>query len=217
MDNNTFRNETDRVVISDIFIHLGPDAYDNSRRIFAFREDGQAWQTVSPTFDQPYSLIGRICDDRALDVEAGILLCNDKRLIAEDYLALWREAASHPMTNAQLVARGGYLTVILKRKKRAFCAAFEKMNDPSVGAALLERPDCFTDGPTVLWTLRLIDADAVATYDKILDIWCNEPDEPGENSVETVVHLPDDTTSSLAPNPTSGQGAFFQCQYCLEM
>ena len=91
------------------------------------------------------------------------------------------------------------------------------MNDPSVGAALLKRPDCFTDGPTVLWTLRLIDADALGTYDKILDIWCNEPDEPGENSVETVVHLPDAATSSLAANPTSGQGAFFQCQFCLEM
>lgn len=70
--------------------------------------DDQApvWRLMSDSICQPYSLIGGICQKEAIQAEFGERLCNGKRVKAEGYLELWREAMSNGIALSALAARG---------------------------------------------------------------------------------------------------------------
>lgn len=169
-------NEIQRIAINEILIHNGPNDYRVSNQVWAFREEGGEWQLVADRLQQQYTLIGTLCSTRAIAAECGEFVCQGVKTKAEDYLGLWREAVKAPISNAELMRRGGSLTATFKRKQTAFESAVRQYAKLEL-LQLLNRDDCVIEDDKVTWTIALTTMDALRAYEDINSIYCDTSED----------------------------------------
>lgn len=217
--NENVANEVQRIVIRDILIHNGPNDYIVGNQIWAYREDGQPWKSVDKQLQMPYSIISQLCSSRAIEVELRNILCDGMKTRAEHYLGLWRESAKASISNADLVSRGGYITLTIKRQKALFEEAARKQHEPQALEALglLNRSDCLNESPTVTWALKLDNLEALQAYEKITNIYCGDEQQPGQHSIKASLYIPDDFFAGNATESKLNTVPAGQAQYQLEI
>lgn len=122
-------NETGRLAISMESLvrdnpHLKLHPISKETIILLVNEQG----TTPPTWSiaaEPqwaYSALGHICRERAFKAEKGEILVDGKRLKAEAYLTLWRQATYSPMEWHDAVLRAGIIVTATVSVPAAYVA-----------------------------------------------------------------------------------------------
>lgn len=216
MDKIKTPNEVQRIAVRDILIQNGPNHYEAGNQLWAYREDGKSWEPICDSLQRPYSIIAKLCSSRAIEVENTNILCNGRHIRAEDYLGIWRENSKASITNAELMSRGGYITITIKKQRAEFEARVHKQGTPEQ-VDLLKRSDCVIDGPTAVWTIKLVSMDSLRAYEQITDVYCHAPEQPGENSVTASLYMPEKQLACTEMASTLKVVATVHDQFELEM
>jgi hypothetical protein len=140
------------------FYPLGPE-----HRVYLVAED-DGWKAVTqPQWN--YSCMGQICSERATAAEKGELRVNGRRLIAEQYLKLWRQAQVIPI-EALGQTLGFDLFIDIER-------AIAAMPRHGFGLDLLNR--AIINAQTASWQFSLREISHIGLLAKVMDIRCEAP------------------------------------------
>jgi hypothetical protein len=132
---NHHTNEVRRIVANFHHVIVNGEAesrlypFSRETRLFIVGDklaDGTVAYSLIGDAEWSYRLFDQLCDRRVVEAEFGRLLVDGKRLSAEKYLALWREAEKTALSLDKLIAQGitpvqhlALPTVVCKKSEHA--------------------------------------------------------------------------------------------------
>lgn len=183
--------EHDRLVVKMAsWVRQHPDVKlypvcDETTIFLAFEgpQHGQAqWQVIS-AMDWWYSAFARTCFDRATRAEDGQLLPGGKRLKAETYLKLWRDAGERAISFDQRLDRGLTLVVTITRPAAFIQDILAGRRSIPEAAPYLQSPNIVrADVHEIVWAIPLTDVNSVLEYIAIDRLYVPSDDYPGERT-----------------------------------
>lgn len=183
-------NETNRLVVEFASIFGDTQHYPLSKTSQVWlvcestgSDKTPVWTSITG-IDQLYSQVGQLCFQwHAVQAEFGERLVNGKRVGAEAYLGVWREAAAKPISVQQLTAMGIGMQISISKSLPGFMAemqaAMEKGSTRTDFQALLDSPFLSERTDAALtWSIPVTSLENCLVYCRVKEVWLDSRQFP---------------------------------------